>query len=111
MNIPSFACKPGCHECCGLVPFTTSERDRVAAIRPMEQWEPFMEGSWVPAGALATFKCPFLAAGGCSIYEHRPAVCQLFGAVDHPRMKCPMGCGPKRLLTDEQSREIIRRAA
>jgi uncharacterized protein len=111
MKIPTFECKPGCHGCCGLVPFTTSERDRVAAIRPLDQWEPFVDGSWVPTAALTTMTCPFLGADGCSIYEDRPIVCRLFGSVDHPHMKCPMGCAPKRLLTDAQSRQMIKEAA
>lgn len=111
MRIPSFTCKEGCHECCGLVPFTTAERDRVAAVRPLEQWEPFVDGSWVPSAALASFKCPFVGEGGCSIYDVRPMVCRLFGAVDHPMMKCPMGSAPEKLLTDAQSRELLRRAA
>jgi Fe-S-cluster containining protein len=111
MKTPSFECKPGCHGCCGIVPFSTSEKNKVAALRPLEQWEPFMNSSWVPASALMTMTCPFLGKDGCSIYEDRPMVCRLFGAVDHPNMKCPMGCGPKRLMTDAQSREMIARAA
>jgi Fe-S-cluster containining protein len=111
MKIPTFTCKSGCHECCGIVPFSTAERDKAAAVRPLEQWEPFVNGSWVPTSALLTMKCPFVTGQGCAIYEDRPTVCRLFGAVDHPNMKCPMGCGPKRLMTDAQSREMIARAA
>lgn len=110
-KIPSFTCKPGCHACCGPVPFSTAERDRVAAIRPMEQWEPFVDGSWIPAAALQTMSCPFLTKDGCGIYELRPTICRLFGAVDHPRLTCPHGCGPERKLSERQSREILARAA
>ena len=111
MKIPSFECKTGCHECCGIVPFSAAEREKAATVRPLEQWEPFINGTWVPSSALMTMKCPFVNDAGCSIYEHRPTVCRLFGAVDHPNMKCPMGCGPKRLLTEQRSREILRSAA
>lgn len=110
VDIPSFDCEPGCHACCGIVPFSTKERDLVAAIRPMEQWEPFMDGSWVPTASLATFSCPFLTASGCGIYEIRPMVCRLFGAVDHPQMKCPKGCGPAKLIPDSESRKLLARA-
>lgn len=111
IKIPTFACQPECHACCGPVPFSTKERDRVAAIRPLEQWEPFVDGSWVPAIALLTMKCPFLSDTGCGIYEARPVICKLFGAVDHPNMTCPHGCGPARKLSDRQSRELIARSA
>ena len=111
MKIPSFACKPDCHACCGLVPFTDSEKARVQVVRPLEQWEPFGNGSWVPRAALDTFRCPFVTSHGCGIYQDRPMVCRLFGAVDHPNMNCPMGCGPKRKLTDRQSRAILAGAA
>lgn len=111
MTIPDFTCKTGCHDCCGLVPFTEAEKTRAAALRPMEQWEPFMEGCWVARSALATFRCPFVTASGCGIYEARPMVCRLFGAVDHPDMTCPHGCGPKRKLTETQSRAKLAGAA
>jgi uncharacterized protein len=107
MKIPSFSCKEGCHACCGIVPFNEAEKQKASAARPLEQWEPFVDGRWVTVSALMTMKCPFLSAGGCSIYDDRPMVCRLFGSVDHPRMKCPMGCGPKRMLTDEQSRKML----
>ena len=74
------------------------------ALRPLEQWEPFINGSWVPRHALETFTCPFVTAGGCGIYEVRPMICRLFGAVDAPMMECPHGCGPARKLTEQQSR-------
>lgn len=111
MKIPSFDCKPHCHACCGLVPFTDSEKARVQVVRPLEQWEPFVNGSWVPRAALDTFRCPFLTASGCGIYQDRPMVCRLFGAVDHPNMNCPMGCGPKRKLSESQSRAMLAGAA
>ncbi len=109
--IPTFDCKPGCHGCCGLVPFSTKEKNAAAKLRPLEQWEPFLGGAWVPTSALATFTCPFVTKDGCGIYEARPMVCRLFGAVDHPNMICPEGCGPKRKISDARSRELIALAA
>lgn len=61
--------------------------------------------------ALDTFKCPFVSAGGCGIYEDRPMVCRLFGAVESDLMTCPHGCGPKRKLSEAQSRSMIAEAA
>lgn len=106
-HIPTFTCRTGCHDCCGLVPFHTAERDRAAALRPLEQWEPFGDDTWLPKSALATMRCPFLGAGGCMIYDKRPIICRLFGAVDTEMMTCPHGCGPALKMTDIQARDMI----
>jgi len=79
-------------------------------VRPMEQWERFTPSSWVLTSALSTLTCSFLQIGGCGIYDIRPKICQLFGAVDHPMMQCPHGCGPKRLMTERQSRAYLAEA-
>ena len=105
--VPKFACKSGCNDCCGLVPFLGPEKYRVSQIRPMEQWEPFQNGAWVLASALATFSCPFSSQSGCQIYDDRPIVCRLFGAVDAEMMTCPHGCEPSRKISDAQARAII----
>lgn len=110
-SIPKFDCEPGCHACCGIVPFNKAECDAAVKVRPLEQWEPFGEGAWVPASALVTMSCPFVSGGCCTVYETRPMVCRLFGAVDHPMMTCPKGCGPKKKITDAKSREILRESA
>jgi Fe-S-cluster containining protein len=52
--------------------------------------------------------CRFLLAGRCSIYSMRPAICRLFGAVDHPMLRCPHGCRPEKYLTDAESRAILK---
>ena len=106
-DIPSFDCEPGCSACCGLVPFSDAEMKKASAARPLLTWERFDARSWVATAALQSFECPFLSHGRCSIYEIRPKVCQLFGAVDHPQMTCPKGCGPERKLTNSQSRRIL----
>lgn len=110
-KIPTFTCKPGCSDCCGLVPFSTAERDAAIVRFPLEQWEPFDSKSWVAVSALNTMQCPFLTAGKCDIYDVRPMVCQFFGAVDHPLLTCPHGCGPKRKLTLSQSQKMIKEVA
>lgn len=109
--IPAFSCKPGCHACCGPVPFTGPERDRASALRPLIRWEPFEGGSWIPSAALESLRCPFLSAEGCGIYAARPMICRLFGVVDHPRMACPEGCGPRRKISDAAARRLLAAAA
>ena len=105
--VPKFECKPGCHDCCGIVPFSASEMAAAQKIRPLEQWEAFQKGSWVPRAALEGFRCPFISGGGCAIYEVRPMVCRLFGAVDDKLLTCPHGCGPAKKLTAAQGRALV----
>lgn len=83
----------------------------MSKLKPLMKWEKFSTGSWVLAQALETMTCPFLKKDGCSIYEERPIMCRLFGAVDHRDMKCPMGCGPKKLISEADSIRLIRNAA
>lgn len=105
-KIPKFACKPGCHACCGPVRFSDAERASAARHQPLLSWTP-MDGKWVPTSALPDRRCPFLGAEGCTIYDDRPAICRLYGAVDHPLMTCRFGCGPKRKLSHEQAQALL----
>lgn len=57
---------------------------------------------------IKTLTCPYAVNGRCEIYEQRPLICRLFGAVDAPLMTCPHGCGPVGKLTDEQAGEMMR---
>ena len=95
-KIPSFKCKPGCTDCCGPVPFSKWEWDRVSDKRHATPEH------------IKILTCPYAVNGRCEIYEQRPLICRLFGAVDAPLMTCPHGCGPVGKLTDEQAREMMR---
>ena len=87
-QIPSFKCKPGCHDCCGPVVFSKWEWDQVVDKR------------------MATnINCPYIGENGCDIYEHRPIVCRMFGVVK--KMQCPHRCGPHKLLTEKKESEIM----
>lgn len=91
-KIPTFDCKPGCSDCCGIVPFSIWEWGQV----PHKDHAP---------GCL---KCPYVTADDCSIYPDRPMMCRLFGAVDRPMLTCPHGCGPERKLTEAEAQEILK---
>lgn len=87
-QIPAFACKPGCTDCCGPVPFARDEWKAIQVKR---------------AGKPGCTDCAYIENGACSIYAHRPLMCRLFGATDDPALACPHGCGPERPLTRAQT--------
>ena len=88
-GIPTFRCKPGCHDCCGPVPTTAAERSRMG--KPPEESLPG--------------HCAYATEEGCACYEERPLMCRLFGAVEN--LRCPRGCGPPVLLTAEAARMLL----
>lgn len=89
MLIPKFECVPGCTDCCGPIPFSRWEWDRVEDKRHA-----------------TCLTCPYSSPMGCAIYEERPIMCRLFGAVDDPMLKCPHGRGPEKPLTAAEGRAI-----
>lgn len=91
-RIPTFTCEPGCTDCCGPVPFSKWEWERIKDKRK---------------GDIKTLTCPYAVGGRCEIYEQRPLICRLFGAVDVETLRCPHGCGPERKLTKAEADEIM----
>ncbi|MDI6760875.1 MAG: hypothetical protein QMD05_08605 [Candidatus Brocadiaceae bacterium] len=80
--VPDFECIAGCTACCGPVPFTKQEWDKVKDKR-----------------RVTSLTCPY-ATLGCEIYDNRPFLCRLYGTVE--KMLCPFGRRPKMLLTEDQ---------
>ena len=89
-RIPSFVCIEGCTDCCGPVPMTAAEATQIE-IKPYDG-----------------LRCQYATKSGCSIYEHRPLLCRLFGTVDHEKLRCPHGKRPAELLTHRQGDTIMR---
>lgn len=87
-QIPSFDCIPGCTDCCGPVPFSQTEWDRI---------DNKLKGE--------SLNCPYSLNGSCDIYDDRPIICRLFGTVD--KLKCPHGCKPKSMLNRHQENKIM----
>lgn len=89
-QIPSFQCKPGCHDCCNdLIIFSPWEWGQIKDKR------------------IATdVQCPYLGAGGCEIYEQRPIICRLFGAIRRQGLTCDHGCGPSKPLSASKEIEL-----
>lgn len=89
-QIPKFQCKEGCTDCCGPVPFSLVEWSRVTTKKKA-----------------TCLDCPYSLNGSCDIYNERPLMCRIFGAVDTPMLECPHGCGPEKKLTKEQGDALI----
>jgi len=53
--------------------------------------------------------CPLLdrETHKCSVYDARPAICHLFGAVEVPKLTCPHGRRPEVLLTKSECDKVI----
>jgi len=77
--LPPMQCDDGCGDCCGFVPVTQKQLDRVVrfakenGITPVEQGE----------------RCPLYQGGRCSVYPVRPPICVAFGHSE--RLPCSRG--------------------
>jgi len=96
-------CDLSCWESCGPVPMGPTERARVEAAlgAPLEPVVSLLHRNAM---------CPALSAfGRCLVYDVRPLLCRLWGAVQG--MPCPRGCRPVGgPLTDERARQLIEQA-
>lgn len=92
-RIPSFECKPGCHDCCGPVTTSSEEMSRLPVKTDAEH-----------EAALAEWNCVHLGPNGCNVYEERPLICRVFGTTPH--MPCPNGCRPEKMIDSKTERQI-----
>lgn len=100
-SVPDVSCKGLCQESCGPIAMTRWEADRIEA----------RTGEAVGVVDPDSLRCPLLTDDGrCSVYDIRPLICRLYGAVDARLMRCPHGCRPERLLTREESHELMEQA-
>ena len=76
-----YACKPGCFECCTVVPVTEEESNMmVAELRKLGYSEP-------PNGKGDEY-CEFLTTEGrCSVYAQRPIICRSFSGTKYVMKK------------------------
>ena len=109
-GLPAFQCKEGCFDCCGPVKLSRLEYLRCISVsgRTAEEVRKQMQNNLKQG----IYNCPLLdtETKRCSVYEVRPAICRLFGVVKG-ELLCPHGYAPEssELLSDEQSREILRK--
>ena len=125
-SVPDVGCKGLCSDSCGPVAVDAT------AYRRTELWKQYglpenirgprmSNAEWTlllqhlgrePGLAPGSIRCPLLTADGrCSVYDIRPLVCRVWGAVvERPETRCPHGCRPAVPFTHEQAQRIFKRA-
>ncbi|MGE6792208.1 hypothetical protein SAMN05216206_1318 [Pseudomonas guineae] len=93
LQIPSFACVPGCHDCCGPVTASSEEMSRLPVKSAAKH-----------DAALAEFNCVHLGPQGCTVYDQRPLICRLFGTT--PSLPCPQGRGPEQMTESAVEKQV-----
>ena len=93
LQIPSFACVRGCHDCCGPVTASSEEMSRLPVKSDAEH-----------EAALAEFNCVHLGPQGCTVYDQRPLICRLFGTT--PSLPCPRGNGPEQMIEPALEKQV-----
>lgn len=95
-SLPRVDCRRLCHGACGPIVMSALEWTRIAEAA----------GERACADDLV---CPYLVRpeGLCGVYEVRPLICRLWGAMD--ALRCEWGCIPERALTDIEVATLIER--
>lgn len=102
-TLPDIACKGLCARSCGPIMAEIPEADACGADYALIQ---------LGAHVVAAFsfdrkhRCNLLKNGRCTAYDHRPAVCRLWGVVED--MPCMYGCEPDRYLTRSEGQAFLR---
>lgn len=94
-SLPTIECRRLCQASCGPIFMGYAEWARVKLLgkRPMGEQTKHLV-------------CPMLKEGLCQVYEHRPAICRLWGLTE--AMRCPWGCEPRpRAWTEEEGRVFL----
>ncbi|MFA9204877.1 MAG: YkgJ family cysteine cluster protein [Bacteroidia bacterium] len=100
-------CKAGCMDCCGPVAWAKEEFAKVEAdLLPSSARIELMGVSSVVDAVSG--RCAFATPQGCRVYDRRPLVCRLFGALKGaPLMECPHGVKAAKPLTVKQEHAIM----
>lgn len=92
LRLPTMQCDDGCGACCGPVPVTEAEYERVGRYAKEHGIEPLHDTG---------LTCPWYQGGRCAVHPARPLACRVFGHT--PRLQCCRGYN-----TDVPDRKIRR---
>jgi Fe-S-cluster containining protein len=104
-SLPAMVCRGKCQECCGPIGMSPEEVRRIEDAVDTDG----IEGITDPESEvtmLMELVCPLLDwKGACSVYEHRPFICRLWGLTED--MKCPYGCVPEGGWLDSRTSVML----
>lgn len=107
-KIPQLECKGLCHESCTIIMASKIEIKRVK--ERLKGKNPFNPALYLnqmqEAETVKIPVCSMLKENRCSIYSIRPAICRMYGAAEG--LECPFGCQPKRKLSPEEGRQLLK---
>lgn len=111
-QLPELDCKRQCGKACTMVPAHPLEILEIEKLTGRKV-------KTISGGASMSYKnyvilkpragnveCRYFRRNACSIYEARPLVCRFYGVTEG--LRCPFGCKPKKLLTDDEAHAIIK---
>jgi hypothetical protein len=121
-QFPAIECKKLCSDFCNIIPMSRLEFARLKQTNPKLKskglaWGTRVGGTFPGRGYVIGFRievdsvgiCPLLKDGLCSVYNHRPGICRLWGLTK--KLKCPYGCEPERFLTEEEAHGFMTKIA
>lgn len=108
-QVPAMDCRGLCTDSCGPIDASPAER-AILASRGIDlpTIAPGQLARWA-AGFEEPPACPALdATGDCTVYDVRPLICRMWGAIDP--MPCPYGCEPAGgRLSHDTARSLLAR--
>ena len=104
-KIPTFKCIEGCTKCCGVVPWSAPEFNKLGDKGGQHPIIQVHEGTVTPMRSDGCMDCPFYSDQGCTVYEDRPFMCRLYGTVEN--LPCVMGQKPAKMLSAQRGGELV----
>lgn len=102
-TIPDPKCKGLCVDTCTAIPLTVYE---ARVLRKAGMPMPHAEDMVVRILAGEHPRCPALVEGRCTVYDIRPLICRLYGAVED--LRCEHGCEPDEgFMATEDSHRLL----